>query len=733
MAKASFEIVGMHCATCALKITKSLKKVEGVKDCNVNYALEKASVEYDDSKVGENQLVKAVETAGYKAFSENSPSMKMENMKMPASHDHAKMLRDNEFKELKLKMGVSLFLAAIALYVAMFGMEIPNREIILFLLATPVQFWAGKQFYDGTIAGLRTFSANMDTLIALGTSTAYVYSVFSLLGYAKEQYFEIGTILIAFVLLGKYLEAVSKGKASEAIKKLMGLSPKTAIVIRGGKEQKIPIEQVKIGDLIRVRPGEKMPVDGTVVSGGSSVDESMLTGESLPVEKSKGSKVYAATINKHGTLIFKAEKVGKDTVLAQIVKIVEEAQSTKAPIQRFADEVSGVFVPIVIVIALITFGVWMFLGQSFSFALISAVSVLVIACPCALGLAVPTAIMVGTGMGAEKGILIRNPEALERTGKINTLVFDKTGTITQGKPKVTDIIVMDKTYSEAKILSIASSIEKLSEHPLAEAIVEEGKSRKLQFQKISNFKALVGVGVSGKIGGIEYVVGSPNILNKRYLQIDALEKLGKTSMVLTKKINSKYVPLGIIAVADTIKPNAQKAVKTLKSMGIGSILLTGDNERTARAIAKQAGISEVIANVKPDQKAKKIKDLQKSGKVVAMVGDGINDAPALAQADVGIAMASGTDVAMESGSVVLMKNDVEDVPRAINLGRKTLGKIHQGLFWAMFYNVVGIPIAAGVFYGSLGWQLSPALAGGAMAMSSVSVVLNALSLRRSKI
>ena len=365
MAKASFEIVGMHCATCALKITKSLKKVEGVKDCNVNYALEKASVEYDDSKVGENQLVKAVETAGYKAFSENSPSMKMENMKMPASHDHAKMLRDNEFKELKLKMGVSLFLAAIALYVAMFGMEIPNREIILFLLATPVQFWAGKQFYDGTIAGLRTFSANMDTLIALGTSTAYVYSVFSLLGYAKEQYFEIGTILIAFVLLGKYLEAVSKGKASEAIKKLMGLSPKTAIVIRGGKEQKIPIEQVKIGDLIRVRPGEKMPVDGTVVSGGSSVDESMLTGESLPVEKSKGSKVYAATINKHGTLIFKAEKVGKDTVLAQIVKIVEEAQSTKAPIQRFADEVSGVFVPIVIVIALITLEFGCFLGNHF--------------------------------------------------------------------------------------------------------------------------------------------------------------------------------------------------------------------------------------------------------------------------------------------------------------------------------------------------------------------------------
>jgi Cu+-exporting ATPase len=750
MAKANFEIVGMHCATCALKITKSLKKVEGVSDASVNYALEKASVDYDDSRVGERQLVKAVENAGYKAFSANASSsissnhnknmpmkheMKMElSMEgMPAGHDHAKMLRQKEFNELKLKMGVALVLAALALYVAMFGMEIPNREIILFLLATPVQFWAGRQFYDGAIAGLRTFSANMDTLIALGTSTAYIYSVFSLFGYAEEQYFEIGAILIAFVLFGKYLEAVSKGKASEAIKKLMGLSPKTAIVVKGGREYKIPIEQVKIGDVIRVRPGEKIPVDGTVISGDTSIDESMLTGESLPVEKSKGSKVYAATINKHGTLLFKAEKVGKDTVLAQIVKIVEEAQSTKAPIQRFADEVSGVFVPVVILIAIITFAVWLFLGQPFSFALISAVSVLVIACPCALGLAVPTAIMVGTGMGAEKGILIRNPEALERTGKINTLVFDKTGTITQGKPKVTDIIVLDKSLTENKLLSIAASIEKLSEHPLAEAIAEAGKDRELQFQKISNFKALVGIGVSGKINGTEYIVGSPNMLGRRYAQIEALESEGKTSMVLVRKSNSKHVPLGIIAVADTIKPNAAAAVKTLKRMGISSILLTGDNERTAKAIAKDAGIREVIANVKPDQKAQKIKELQRMGKVVAMVGDGINDAPALAQADVGIAMASGTDVAMESGSVVLMKNNVEDVPRAINLGRKTLGKIKQGLFWAMAYNVIGIPIAAGVFYGPLGWQLSPALAGGAMAMSSVSVVLNALSLRMVKI
>ncbi|MFH1750205.1 MAG: heavy metal translocating P-type ATPase [Candidatus Micrarchaeota archaeon] len=749
MEKARFDIVGMHCATCALKISKSLKKIEGVGDASVNYATEKASVEFDESKVGLGKLVKAVEQAGYKAFPEMSTSLNaahqgmqmnagrsrgtknMENM--PAGHDHAKMLREKEFKELKLKVMVSLALAAAAFYIGMVAMDLPNRELLLFLIATPVLFWAGRQFFDGAIAGLRSFSANMDTLVALGTSTAYIYSVFHLLGYVEEQYFEISTILIAFVLFGKYLEAVSKGKASEAIKKLMGLSPKTAIVIRNGREQKLPIEQVKKGDLIRVRPGEKIPVDGVVISGNSSVDESMLTGESLPVEKAKGSKIFAATINKHGALVFKAEKIGKDTVLAQIIRIVEEAQSKKAPIQRFADEVSAIFVPAVIVIAILTILAWLYFGQTFSFALIAGVSVLVIACPCALGLAVPTAIMVGTGMGAEKGILIRNPEALERTGKINALVFDKTGTITEGKPRVTDIIPLQSSVTAQKLLAIAASIEKPSEHPLAEAIVQEAKSRRVSLIPVLGFRAIVGKGAYGKINGTEYLIGSPTLLLRKFSQIEKLEREGKTAMVLIRQKAGKKEPVGIIAVADTIKPNSRKAVETLRKMGISSILLTGDNERTAKSIAKQAGIGEVIANVHPQQKAEKIKELQSMGMVVAMVGDGINDAPALAQADVGIAMASGTDVAMESGNVVLMKNDVEDVPRALLLGRKTLGKIRQGLFWAMIYNIIGIPVAAGLLYSSTGWMLSPALAGGAMAMSSVSVVMNALSLRLSKI
>ena len=746
MKKSVFDVVGMHCASCSILIKRRLEKTPGVKSANVNYGSEKATVEFDEKICNEGKIVKTVEQTGYKAFPRAEPAMRMNHVQMQhgtrmnpsmgmPGHDHAAMLKEQEMKELKLKVIVSAALSLPALALVMLTPEFQFKTLILFILATPVQFWAGKQFYQGTISGFRVYSANMDTLIAMGTSAAYIYSVASLFGLVMENYFEIGAILITFVLLGKYLEALAKGRASEAIKKLMGLNPKTAIVIRNGRENEIPIEQVAVGDKIRVRPGEKIPVDGIVVEGDSSVDESMLTGESLPVEKPKGSKIYGATINKHGSLTLKATKVGKDTVLSQIIKLVEEAQGSQAPIQRFADEVSAVFVPIVIVIAVITLAAWLLLSQPFSFALVAAVSVLVIACPCALGLATPTAIMVGTGMGAEKGILIKNAVALERTGKINAIVWDKTGTITEGKPKVTDVTALDKNYSERKIVEIAASLEKPSEHPLAEAIVNHALAKKIRIVKISSFKAVAGKGVFGKLGTRHYFIGSPKNHSQNLKQVETLENEGKTAMLLFESDarNKKLKPVGVIAVADTIKPNARAAVEKLREMGIESILLTGDNERTAKAIAKQAGIAMVLANVLPADKAGEIKILQKTGKIVAMVGDGINDAPALAQADVGMAMASGTDIAMESGSIVLMKNDVEDAPRALNLGRKTLRKIKLGLFWAMVYNIVGIPIAAGVFYYQTGWLLSPAIAGGAMALSSVSVVANALSLRLSKI
>ncbi|MFH0971410.1 MAG: heavy metal translocating P-type ATPase [Candidatus Micrarchaeota archaeon] len=731
--KTKFEIIGMHCATCSLRIAKALKKTPGVLEANVNYAAEKADVEYDEKKVTINDLMAAVAAQGYRAIPKEDLLKPCEQGKLHGgSNNHAEMLRKEEYALLKKKALVSFALAIPAFLVGMFGMEWQNQKLILFILASPVQFWAGRQFYDGAISALKAKTANMDTLIAMGTSVAYIYSVVALFGYVQEQYFEIGAVLISFVLLGKYLEAFTKGKASEAIKKLMSLTPKTAEVIRHGKEVAIPIEEVVVGDLMRVRPGGKIPVDGIVVNGDSTVDESMLTGESMPVEKTKGSKVFCATINKHGTITFKAEKVGKDTVLAQIMEIVEEAQGSRAPIQRFADEISAIFVPAVIVIAIITFGVWLLLGQPFHFALLAGVSVLVIACPCALGLATPTAIMVGTGMGAEKGILIKNPEAFERTGKINAIVFDKTGTITQGKPVVTDIIRLGN-LKEREILHLAASLEKPSEHPLAEAIVEKAVAEKIGITRIVGFKAVPGKGVGGKLDGKDYFMGSPNLMKGKISKLEALEEGGKTAMVLFGGREGRLKALGAIAVRDEIKPNARRAVERLRRMGIESILLTGDNERTARAIARDAGIGKVIANVLPPGKAEKIKALQNAGKVVAMVGDGINDAPALAQADVGIAMASGTDIAMESGSIVLMKNNVEDVPRSLLLGRKTLSKIKQGLFWALAYNIVGIPVAAGVFYSSTGWLLSPAIAGAAMAMSSVSVVMNALSLKLTKL
>ncbi|MBU0461361.1 MAG: copper-translocating P-type ATPase, partial [Nanoarchaeota archaeon] len=578
--------------------------------------------------------------------------------------------------------------------------------------------------------------ANMDTLIAVGTSAAYFYSVYVvLLKPEMGQYFEISAILITFVILGKYLEAIAKGKTSDAIKKLMDLSPKIATVIRDGKETKMRVDDVVEGDIILVRPGEKIPVDGKVIEGSSYVDESMITGESMPVEKKKNDLVVGATMNTHGSFKFIATKVGKDTTLAHIIKLIEEAQGRKAPIQRFADVVSAYFVPIVIVISICTFLIWyLAFGKEISFALITAVAVLVIACPCALGLATPTAIMVGTGKGARKGILIKGGDALESAYKLKYVVFDKTGTITKGTPEVTDVISTSAS-SEEKLLNIAASIEKNSEHPLAEAIMKETMTKGLHPENVTHFKAVPGQGVECKIRGKEYRMGNQKFMSHHKIDISSineqvrmLEEQGKTVMIIAE--NKKV--LGIVAVADTIKDTSNEAVRKLQDMGIQVYMITGDNERTARAIARQAGINDIFSEVMPEDKTKYVKMLQQKGKV-AMVGDGINDSPALAQADIGIAMGSGTDVAMETGNIVLMRNDLLDVPRAIRLSRMTMSKIKQNMFWALFYNVLGIPIAAGVLYPFTGWLLSPIIAGGTMALSSVSVVSNSLLLKYKKL
>ncbi|MBI1968787.1 copper-translocating P-type ATPase, partial [Candidatus Woesearchaeota archaeon] len=640
-------------------------------------------------------------------------------------------LRQQEIRTLKNKVLLSSVLSFPALLISMFLSALPYHEYLLWLLATPVQFYIGRPFYQGTWAALKNKSANMDSLIAIGTSAAYFYSVYAVLFTPDaHQYFEISAILITLVLLGKYLEAVAKGKTSQAIAKLVKMGAKMATVIRQGKELKIPIEQVIVGDIVLVKPGEKIPVDGIIVEGHSAIDESLVTGESMPVEKKKGDAVIGSTINKQGAFRFKATKVGSETTLARIVRLIEDAQSRKAPIQRFADQISAYFVPIVIGLALITFFVWYFAFQAeLEFALITAVAVLVIACPCALGLATPTSIMVGTGKGALHGILIKGGDILEAAHKLRFIVFDKTGTITKGKPEVTDI-VPTKGITEKDLLMLAGSLEKNSEHPLAEAIVQKAKGYSLK--KVSGFQALVGRGVKGKIGNAEYYLGNLKLMKERKIslaallpKLESLEEEGKTAMMLA---SGKKV-LGLIAVADEIKEDSPAAVSILKEMGITTYMITGDNKRTAQAIAKKVGIEKFFAEVLPEEKVSYVKELQRKGKV-AMVGDGINDAPAIAQADIGIAMGSGTDVAMETGNIVLMKNSLLDVPRAIKLSRLTMSKVKQNMFWALIYNVLGIPIAAGVLYPFTGWLLSPILAGGAMALSSVSVVTNALLLRR---
>ncbi len=730
MKKTNLQIAGMTCASCAVTINKSLSKSKGVKEANVNFSTSNASVLYDETLISEKKLITIVKNTGYKA----SPGSEEENIK---KHE---LMQKEEIKTFKNKFILSLFFAIPAFIIGMVFMwldiTIPYQDYILWFLATPVQFIVGWSFYRGAWNALKNKTTNMDTLIAVGTSAAYFFSVYAILFNPElGQYFETSAILITLVIMGKFLEAIAKGKTSEAIKKLMGLSPKTATVIRNGKEIKIKIDHVVEGDIILVKPGEKIPVDGKITDGSSSIDESMVTGESMPVEKKEGDIVTGATINKQGSFKFKATKVGENTTLSRIIKLIEEAQGKKAPIQRFADTISSYFVPIVIIIAILTFSSWLFLFEKdIKFALIAAVSVLVIACPCALGLATPTAIMVGTGKGAKKGILIKGGDALETAHKLNSIIFDKTGTITKGTPEVTDIVPIN-IKSENKLLQLAASIEKNSEHPLAEAIVKKAKQNKLSLGNPKGFRAIPGHGIKAKLNKTQYYFGNSKLMidnkiniKKLKSKIGPLEEQGKTAMILS---DSKKV-IGIITVADTIKETSKAAVKKLQNMKISIYMITGDNKRTDNAIAKQAGINHVFAEVLPEDKAKYVKKLQKKGKV-AMVGDGINDAPALAQADIGIAMGSGTDVAMETGNIVLMRNDLLDVPRSIRLSKLTMSKIKQNMFWALFYNTLGIPLAAGALYPFTGWLLSPIIAGAAMAMSSVSVVSNSLLLKHKRL
>ncbi|MDP3989903.1 MAG: copper-translocating P-type ATPase [archaeon] len=733
---ANLRIIGMDNPHCVSMIDNGLKVLEGIISKKL-LVTGKAAITYDPKKVSLDKIKKTIKDIGYKALEGNAPQ------------DTEKEEREKESLDLKRRTVIAIILSIPLLYIAMiahlFGLPLPlfiknNTAIFQLLLATPVLF-AGSMFYTQGIGSLiKTRTATMDTLVAIGTGTAYVYSLIQsvLLWTGKiamaELYYEVAALLVAFILLGRFLEARAKGKTSEAIKKLIGLQPKKALVKRGNKEVEVPIEEVVVGDLVIVKPGQKIPVDGTIVDGHSSVDESMITGESIPVEKSKGSKIIGATINKNGSFTFKAEKIGAETALAQIIKLVEEAQGSKAPIQKLADKISAIFVPTIVSLAVISFLVWYFLGFGVSFALTTFVAVLIIACPCALGLATPTAIMVGTGKGAENGILIKSAEALQKAQSVDTVVFDKTGTLTNGKPEVTEVISLNG-FSEKEVLQYAAIAEKRSEHPLGEAIVKEAHRKKITVNDPSSFKAITGKGLEAKHNGKTIYLGNRKLMEEKNIptksienDLQNLENEGKTAMILA--VDKKVA--GIIAVADTVKEHSAEAVELLNKLGLEVIMITGDNKRTGQAIAKQVGIKNVLAEVLPEDKAKEIKRLQHQKKKVAMVGDGINDAPALAQAEIGIAIGSGTDVAIESADIVLIKGDLRDVVSAIKLSKYTMRKIKQNLFWAFFYNSAGIPIAAGILYPFTGWLLSPIIAGAAMAFSSVSVVSNSLLMKRWK-
>lgn len=742
-------IGGMTCASCVKAVERAVKKIEGVNNVQVNLATEKAAIDYIPSKVKLYEIKASIEKAGFKVL----------EMEKKVSVDEDKLRKEKEMNTLLTKFIISAIFAVPLFYIAM-GHMIPapigplplpkiidpsvnplNFALTQLFLTIPIVI-AGNKFFSKGVKSMIAKAPTMDSLITIGSSAAIIYSLYSLyLVYNGDKmavhhmYFESAGVIITLVLLGKYFESRAKGKTGEAIKKLMGLSPKTAIIVKDDKEIEIPIEEVEVGDIIVVKPGSKIPVDGTVVEGHTSVDESMLTGESIPVEKNVGSSVVGASINKNGTIRFKAEKVGSDTVISQIIKLVEDAQGSKAPIAKLADIIAGYFVPVVVVIAIVAGLAWFIVGKGTVFSLTVFISVLVIACPCALGLATPTAIMVGTGKGAENGILIKGGEALEITHKINTIVFDKTGTITEGKPVVTDIVVANN-INEDELLKIAASAEKSSEHPLGEAIVKSCEEKNLGFYKIDKFMAIPGHGIEVEINNSDVLLGNIKLMKDKNIHIENLEdksdKLaseGKTPMYIA--IDNKIA--GIIAVADVVKENSAKAIKKLHNMGIEVAMITGDNKKTAAAIASQVGIDRVLAEVLPQDKSSEVKKLQDEGKFVAMVGDGINDAPALAQADIGIAIGSGTDVAMESADIVLMRSDLLDVPTAIRLSKSTMTNIKENLFWAFGYNVIGIPVAAGVLYLFGGPLLSPVIAALAMAFSSTSGLLNALRLKRFKV
>ena len=725
--KVEFAITGMTCAACAARIEKGLQKLPGVYAANVNLATEKAVVEYNSSELTITEMQAKVKQLGYEAH-------KMED---GLAADREKDLREAEINNQKWRFLLSAVLSfplLLAMIAHSFGVfhgfsSFFMQPLVQLLLATPVQFIVGWPFYRGAYNALRNGSANMDVLVALGTSSAYLFSLANMFTGKADLYFETSAVLITLIILGKLLEARAKGQTSAAIKSLMGLQAKTARIVREGQELDIPIENVVVGDVLIVRPGEKVPVDGIIVEGNSTIDESMLTGESLPVDKRIGDEVVGATLNKFGAFKFEAKKVGRDTALAQIVRIVEEAQGSKAPIQRFADVVSGYFVPAVVAIAVITFFAWYFvLDQgNFTRALINFTAVMVIACPCALGLATPTSIMVGTGKGAESGILIKGAEHLENAQKLTTIVLDKTGTITKGQPEVTNVIAMTG-FSDSTILQAAASVEKSSEHPLAQAIVKYGQKAGAAVKEVEAFVATPGHGVQARLDGKSILVGTNKFMQKNNIDLAAaskqkeqLEQQGKTVMLVA----IEQVLAGMIAVADTVKESSAQAIAELRLLGIDVWMITGDNARAAKTIGDSVGIQNVLAEVLPEHKAEKVAALKKEGRVVGMVGDGINDAPALATADVGFAIGTGTDVAIEAADITLMRGDLMGVVAAIRLSKATMRNIKQNLFWALFYNALGIPIAAAGF-------LSPILAGGAMAFSSVSVVTNALRLRRFK-
>jgi len=761
----TFMVKGMHCASCSSIISKKLKKLPGIESCDVNFATEKAKISYDPAKISHEGMNHEINKLGYSLLPHQEHQMTGHLSHENMAEDHSQHLglslsKDEKLKELEYlrkKVDFAIPLTLSIFFLMMWDIasrivpNIPSLPIpmqlfttISFILSSIFLFWIGKPYLEAVVRFAKYRVANMDSLVGIGTLTAYLYSSIVLLfpqirnffSLPEFTYFDVTIVVIGFITLGKYLESRSKLKTGEAIEKLLGLQAKTAFVVRDGKEIEIPLGEVVVGDIVRVKPGGKIPVDGIITEGSTSIDESMINGEPLPQDKKVGDTVIGATINKQGSILLRASKIGSDTMLSQIVRMVEDAQGSKAEIQNLADKISSIFIPSVLLIAILTFMIWITLGtyflgsaQAVSYALLSFVGILVIACPCALGLATPTAIIVGVGKGATHGILIKNAQSLEKLHKTQMIAFDKTGTLTHGKPTVTDIQAFDESTTDDEIIKIAGSVEHHSQHPLAMAIVQKAIDQKIKLMNISSFEEHEGHGVSAKINDHSYTVRKPNSSENGMNEVSRLQKQGKTVIILSK--NEKA--LGLIAISDTIKPGVKNTIERIHRLGIKTLMMTGDNQKAAEFIAHQIGIDSIKAEIMPQDKSKIIKELQSKGINVAMVGDGINDAPALTQANVGIAMATGTDIAIDSSDITLLGGDLAKIPQAINLSRATITTIKQNLFWAFVYNVVGIPLAAGLFYPLLGVFLNPVFAGLAMGLSSVSVVSNSLLLKAKKI